>query len=131
MDPGFFVLRQLAAVFFALPVLSGFASPLAAEEGKAQAPTHIFFSAGCADCWPYVEDILIPALQARGVAGDPRIHDYTAPDDRKLLLEVADSVELPRSVADSWSSARSTSSSYSTIKSSFGSAYPRGASPRA
>jgi len=101
MDPGFFVLRQLAAVFFALPVLSGFASPLAAEEGKAQAPTHIFFSAGCADCWPYVEDVLIPALQARGVAGDPRIHDYTAPDDRKLLLEVADSVELPRSVADS------------------------------
>jgi hypothetical protein len=36
-----------------------------------------------------------------------------------------------RSVADSWSSVRSTSSSYSTMGSSFGSAYPSGASPRA
>ncbi len=63
--------------------------------------THIFFSAGCADCWPYTEDVLIPALQDQGRARDPQIHDYTAPGGRKRLLEVADAVGLPRSIADS------------------------------
>lgn len=96
-----FLVRRLAALLFALPALLGFASALAAEDGKAQEPTHIFFSAGCADCWPYVEQVLIPALQARGKAADPRIHDYTAPDERRLLLKVADAVKLPRSIADS------------------------------
>lgn len=64
--------------------------------------THIFFSAGCADCWPYAERTLIPALQARGVALDPQIHDYTATGGRKLLLEYADASELPRSISDSF-----------------------------
>jgi cytochrome c biogenesis protein CcdA len=72
-----------------------------AQEDKASETAHIFFSAGCADCWPYAQKVLIPALQARGAALDPQIHDYTAPGGRKLLLEVADSVELPRSIADS------------------------------
>jgi len=93
--------RRLSALLLAFSILLGFASPIAAEENKAPEVTHIFFSAGCADCWPYVEDVLIPALQARGAALDPRIHDYTAPDERRLLLEVADAVELPRSIADS------------------------------
>lgn len=101
MNRDFFVRPQLVAIFFALPILLGLAPPLAAEEGKALEPTQIFFSAGCTDCWPYVENVLIPALQARGVALQSRIHDYTAPDERKRLLEIADSVELPRSVADS------------------------------
>jgi cytochrome c biogenesis protein CcdA len=82
-------------------LLLGLALPTAAQEDKAPETTHIFFSAGCADCWPYAEGVLIPALQARGAALDPQIHDYTAPGGRKLLLEVADSVELPRSIADS------------------------------
>jgi cytochrome c biogenesis protein CcdA len=82
-------------------LLLGLALPAAAQEDKTPATTHIFFSAGCADCWPYAEKVLIPALQARGAAPDPQIHDYTAPGGRKLLLEVADSVELPRSIADS------------------------------
>jgi cytochrome c biogenesis protein CcdA len=86
------------AAFLLLLVL---ALPVAAQQDKAPEATQIFFSAGCADCWPYAEEVLVPALQARGAALDPRIHDYTAPGGRKLLLEVADSVELPRSIADS------------------------------
>lgn len=101
MYRGISIRRKLAAFLFALPLLLGLASPLAAETGKVQEPTHIFFTAGCADCWPYVEKVLIPALQARGVGLEPRIHDYTAPDERQFLLKVADSVALPRSVADS------------------------------
>jgi cytochrome c biogenesis protein CcdA len=63
--------------------------------------THIFFSAGCADCWPYTEEVLIPALQAQGIAANPEIHDYTVPAERTLLLDVADTIDLPRSIADS------------------------------
>jgi cytochrome c-type biogenesis protein len=69
----------------------------AAEPGR----THIFFSAGCADCWPYTEDVLIPALQAQGAAGNPEIHDYTRPEEREQLLAIADAIDLPRSIADS------------------------------
>ncbi len=86
---------------FAFLLLLGFAQPAAAQEQDAPAATQIFFSAGCVDCWPYTEDVLIPALQARGAARDPQIHDYTAAGGRTRLLEVADSVELPRSIADS------------------------------
>jgi len=86
---------------FALLVVIALAPPVAADEAEALDTTHIFFSAGCADCWPYTQDVLIPALQARGLAAEPKIHDYTAPGGRKLLLEVADKVGLPRSIADS------------------------------
>ncbi len=85
----------------ALPLLLGLALPATAQQDRVPERAEIFFSAGCADCWPYTQDVLIPALQARGAALDPRIHDYTAPGGRKLLLEVADTVELPRSIADS------------------------------
>jgi len=101
IDRDFLVRPWLVAILLALPMLLGLASPLAAQEGKEREPTHIFFSAGCADCWPYTEDVLIPALRARGAALEQRIHDYTAPEERRLLLEIAGSVELPRSVADS------------------------------
>ncbi len=72
--------------------------------GASQAPdqaTHIFFSAGCADCWPYVENSLLPTLQRYGLAGSSEIHDYTRPEERAKLLETADSIGLPRSIADS------------------------------
>jgi cytochrome c-type biogenesis protein len=82
-------------------LLLGIVQPVAAQVEKTPDTTQIFFSACCADCWPYTQDILIPALRARGAARDPQIHDYTAPGGRKLLLAVADSVELPRSIADS------------------------------
>jgi cytochrome c biogenesis protein CcdA len=79
---------------------AGAAQDSAAQNG-GPARTHIFFSAGCADCWPYAETVLIPALQAHGLANTPELHDYTAPDERRYLLELADSVVLPRSIADS------------------------------
>lgn len=63
--------------------------------------THIFFSRGCADCWPYVEGELLPALKSRGLAVQSEIHDYTTPSERALLLEISNRVGLPRSIVDS------------------------------
>ena len=91
---------MLSALFVSLLLLSA-PTPAGAAQDGGPAQTHIFFSAGCADCWPYAENVLIPSLQARGLASDPELHDYTAPDERRLLLELADSVALPRSIADS------------------------------
>jgi cytochrome c biogenesis protein CcdA len=62
---------------------------------------HIFFSAGCADCWPYVQDVLLPTLQANGLAGTSEIHDYTIPEERARMMDMADGLGLPRSIADS------------------------------
>ncbi|MCK5624132.1 MAG: hypothetical protein KAJ11_17655, partial [Alphaproteobacteria bacterium] len=96
---------MLSALFVSLLLLSAPTPADAAQDSATQdggtVRTHIFFSAGCADCWPYAETVLIPALQARGLASDPQLHDYTAPDERRFLLELADSVALPRSIADS------------------------------
>jgi hypothetical protein len=94
------VLAISLAIGLAFSLLSVQAEPL---ENLAASPevTHIFFSAGCADCWPYVEEVLLPTLQRHGLASRPEIHDYTVPSERNLLLEVADGVDLPRSIADS------------------------------
>lgn len=62
---------------------------------------HIFFSAGCADCWPYVEEILVPTLRRGGVDMPTEIHDYTAPDERTRLVQMGEEIDLPRSIADS------------------------------
>lgn len=72
-----------------------------AQTARSSESAHIFFSAGCADCWPYVEAVLIPTLQEHGLAVENEIHDYTAPSERAYLLEMADEIALPRSVADS------------------------------
>lgn len=96
--------RSRIWLFLALLTLA-FALPQSAQAGPASETytdrTHIFFSAGCVDCWPYVEEVLLPTLQAEGLAVDPEIHDYTRPEERALLLRVADSIDLPRSIADS------------------------------
>ncbi len=93
------LLALLPGLFAALILLSVPALTATAEANVTR--SHIFFSAGCADCWPYSEGVLIPALQARGFAADYELHDYTAPAERRFLLELADSVALPRSIADS------------------------------
>jgi cytochrome c biogenesis protein CcdA len=62
---------------------------------------HIYFSAGCVDCWPYVEQVMVPTLRAGGISAEVEIHDYTVPAERTRLLEMADSIKLPRSIADS------------------------------
>jgi len=81
-------------------LLGAGASPGAAQAQSAEV-VHIFFSSGCADCWPYVESELMPALQAGGVQLEPEIHDYTVPAERTRLLDMADDLGLPRSIADS------------------------------
>ncbi len=63
--------------------------------------TYIFFSAGCTDCWPYVQQELIPELQRHGLAMQPEIHDFTIPAERARLVEIAGKIDLPTSIADS------------------------------
>lgn len=89
---------NVASLFLAVAVvvLAGLPIPAAAET-----PVHIFFSAGCADCWPYVEEVLTPALRADGVEASVEIHDYTVPEERSRLLEMSDGLGIPRSIADS------------------------------
>lgn len=74
-------------------------STWASSEGDTS--IHIFFSAGCADCWPYVEEVLIPTLRQVGIDVPTEIHDYTAPDERSRLVEMGEEIDLPRSIADS------------------------------
>lgn len=78
-----------------------YAATPASVEAQAPEPFHVFFSAGCADCWPYLETRLIPALRAGGVNGRPVIHDFTRPGGRQLLAEQARAIGLPRRIADS------------------------------
>ncbi len=92
------IFRFLAAAFLFLLV---YAPPATARQEGAPDATHVFYSAGCADCGPYTEKVLFPVLQARGLARELQIHDFTVPSGRRLLLDVADSVGLPRSIADS------------------------------
>ncbi|MDF1499731.1 MAG: cytochrome c biogenesis protein CcdA [Anaerolineales bacterium] len=90
----------LLALLAALGLLFTPWSDASAGSDEAEV-VHIFFSAGCVDCWPYVEDVMLPALQTGGVEAPFEIHDYTVPEERKRLREMADGIELPRSIADS------------------------------
>ncbi len=91
-----FVLVAASALAFSFPHAATTESVRQPEE-----IIHVFFSAGCADCWPYVEDVLLPSIQAGGVAAATEIHDYTLPAERTRLMQMADEIELPRSIADS------------------------------
>lgn len=62
---------------------------------------HIFFSGGCADCWPYLEETLLPALETVNLAANAEVHDFTRPGGRADLLAMSDAAGLPRSMADS------------------------------
>ncbi len=92
-------LRGLSALLVAVGFL--FSAAPARADGRQEPMVHVFFSSGCVDCWPYVEQVLTPALRAGGVQEEIQIHDYTVPAERALLLEMADEIELPRSIADS------------------------------
>jgi cytochrome c biogenesis protein CcdA len=94
--------RVQALLFVAASILLTLPhSPAAAGASQPDDVIHVYFSAGCTDCWPYVEDILLPSLQAGGVEAASEIHDYTLPAERTRLMERADDIELPRSIADS------------------------------
>lgn len=93
--------RLLSVRFLLLLVLLGVPAAGSVVEAQAAEPVHIFFSAGCADCWPYVEQTLLPTLRDEGVPTEAEIHDYTVPRERERLLAMADARGLPRSIADS------------------------------
>ena len=96
------MLRRIIAILLVLSaVLLLTIHPVLAQQATTVEQPHIFFSAGCADCWPYTEEVLIPTLQSQGIAAEPEIHDYTHPDERTYLIEMADTIGLPRSIADS------------------------------
>lgn len=93
--------KRLASIFILVTgLLSLIISSVAAQEKDVADSIPIFSSAGCADCWPYTEEVLLPTLQAKGLTAAPEIQDCTASGGRTLLLDGADSIELPRSIAD-------------------------------
>ena len=75
--------------------------PAHAQVSESPDTIHIFFSAGCADCWPYAEEVLLPTLVNSGLAAIGEIHDYTIPAERQRMSAMIDDIELPRSIADS------------------------------
>lgn len=93
--------RCLFAAILVLGTLIGLYTPSPWAQDDTTYGIHIFFSGGCADCWPYTEDTLIPALQAAGVDAHPVIHDFTQPGGRQLLADKAAEFGLPRRIADS------------------------------
>jgi cytochrome c biogenesis protein CcdA len=82
-------------------VILGNMTPVHAQAPEAPDTVHIFFSAGCADCWPYVEEELLPVLMEAGMVAEGEIHDYTVPAERQRLSAMIDAIALPRSMADS------------------------------
>lgn len=94
---GFQMLSRLVGVGV---IVAGLVTPVLAQS-KAPEKIHVFFSAGCADCWPYVEKLLLPALKKGGFTAEPVIHDFTRPGGRRLLAEQTKAVGLPRRIADS------------------------------
>lgn len=92
--------RILLLVVSSLLVMATPGAP-AVPKPETSEVIHIFFSAGCADCWPYVENTLVPALKAGGITWKPVIHDFTRPGGRRLLADRAAAVGLPRRIADS------------------------------
>jgi cytochrome c biogenesis protein CcdA len=90
----------ILSILFVALLLPGYA-PVKAQDAEPPKAIHIFFSAGCADCWPYTDDVLLPTLKASGIAYPSEIHDYTIPEERQRMSAMIDGIELPRSIADS------------------------------
>jgi len=93
-------LQTLIGVFGIWVIVAAFAAPVSAQSRPSE-KIHVFFSAGCADCWPYIEKTLLPALKHGGLTAEPVIHDFTRPGGRQLLAEHTKKVGLPRRIADS------------------------------
>lgn len=77
------------------------AIPAYAEDKSGSSKVEIFFSAGCSDCWPYTQDILIPAIRSAGIDNEYQVRDFTNPEERRLMSSMIDQLGLPRSIADS------------------------------
>jgi len=89
-------LRSLIAILLSILLVS-----LHGRGVLAQTDTvHVFFAGGCADCFTYVEQTLIPALRDAGVMSEPEVHDFTRPQGRQLLDKKTAEVGLPSSIND-------------------------------
>ncbi|MHB1384610.1 MAG: hypothetical protein ACYCYC_09810, partial [Bellilinea sp.] len=93
--------RTLISLLLLVIVTAAVVAPVHAQDTVPTDSIQIFFSAGCADCWPYTNDVLLPALEANGIALPSEIHDYTIPEERQRMSAMIDAIELPRSIADS------------------------------
>ncbi|HWR65368.1 MAG TPA: cytochrome c biogenesis CcdA family protein [Bellilinea sp.] len=97
--------RTLLTLILLFIILAINIAPAHAQvDAPQESPTdtvQVFFSAGCADCWPYTNDVLLPALKANGITAPSEIHDYTIPDERQRMSAMIDAIALPRSIADS------------------------------
>lgn len=93
--------RTLFSLLLLVIVTAAVFAPVHAQDTVPSDSIQIFFSAGCADCWPYTNDVLLPALEANGIAFPSEIHDYTIPEERRRMSAMIDAIELPRSIADS------------------------------
>jgi len=93
--------RLLPSLLLLFTILIASFTPVHAQETEPVDTVHVFFSAGCADCWPYTQDVLLPALTANGITAASEIHDYTIPAERQRMSDMIDAIELPRSIADS------------------------------
>jgi len=93
--------RTLFSLLLLVIVAAAVVAPVHAQDTVPTDSIQVFFSAGCADCWPYTNDVLLPALEANGIAFPSEIHDYTIPEERQRMSALIDAIELPRSIADS------------------------------
>ncbi|MHB8194369.1 MAG: cytochrome c biogenesis CcdA family protein [Bellilinea sp.] len=93
--------RTLISLLLLVIVTAAVVAPVHAQDTVPTDSIQVFFSAGCADCWPYTNDVLLPALEANGIALPSEIHDYTIPEERQRMSAMIDAIELPRSIADS------------------------------
>ncbi len=94
-------MKRICLTIILLIVLSSVTIPVQAQVQAPADVVHVFFSAGCADCWPYTEDVLLPSLKNSGISATSEIHDYTIPSERKRMSNMIDGIGMPRSIADS------------------------------
>ncbi len=96
-------LRWTSALTWVSIILLLFGLPAHAfgQETVPEEKVYIFFSGGCADCWSYLEQTLLPALETVGLSDQAEVHDFTRPGGRADLLAMSDAAGLPRSMADS------------------------------
>lgn len=93
--------RFLFCLLFLMTLFGIGAAPVQAQDSEPLEAIHVFFSAGCADCWPYTNDVLLPTLASSGIPYPNEVHDFTIPEERKRMSAMIDAIEVPRSIADS------------------------------
>lgn len=83
-------MQKVAAGLLAL--LLGTVATVQAQ-GVQQA--HIYFTSACADCGPYVDEILVPTIQDSGWQGEILVHDALTPEGREALGQRIKELGIP------------------------------------